>query len=141
MRRSQENDGPILAEFIKAAQAVPAASLLPLLPLLGALREQSPVGRPVPGSRRALDRWRLVQRFAALKREDPERSNLDVLKQVAREAGRIAPGMRGPSVRTLQWWVQRYNAIGDDGLAAGPAALLDRYGRRTANEPRGSVDE
>ena len=128
MRRSEANDKAILAEFINAAQAVPAASLLPLLPLLGALRGVSYAKRTVPGVRRALDRWRLVQRFAVLKREDPERSNLDVLKQVAREAGRIAPGME-PSVRTLEWWIQRYNAIGDDGLAAGPAALLDRYGR------------
>lgn len=129
MTQLRAHEGSILSEFIEAASACPEEALLPLLPLLGELRASSNAKRTVPGSRRALDRWRLVQRFAVLKLEDPERINSDVLHQVAREAGRIAPGGLEPSVRTLQWWIQRYNAIGPDGLAAGPAALLDRYGR------------
>ncbi len=126
---ASEGDQAIMAEFIEAASALPVTALLPLLPLFGALRGVSSTGRQVPGSRRALDRWRLVQRFAELREADPERSNRNVLQQVAREAARIAPGLRGPSVRTLEAWIQRYNEIGVDGLAAGPAALVDKPGR------------
>ena len=124
---ASESKAAVMAEFIEAASALPVTALLPLLVLLGSLREQSPVGRTVPGSRRAVQRYNLLRRFAALKQRDPTLSNLKAIRQVNREARRIAPGLRC-SVRSLQAWIQRYNST-VDGLAAGPAALVDRYGR------------
>ena len=102
------------------------AALLPFPGELAVLNPPATAGTV----RRAVGRLRLVQRFADLRRVPENRSwgNRAILVQVSREAGRIAPGQRC-SVRSLQTWIEAYNALTSGGLAAGWEALIDNYGR------------
>ena len=80
--------------------------------------------------RRAHGRFRVLQRFAELKAsaEYRAKSNRQVILRVVAEAGAMFPGVRC-SRRSIQTWLGKYNTVGEDGLAGGPAALIDRYGR------------
>lgn len=119
----------VLTEVVEAASRLPVFALLPLLPFLGALSRDRP--RPLTSGmvRRALGRWRLVQRFAELKAspEHCDDSNRQVIHRVCREASRVAPGVRC-SQRSLERWIHGHNAVGPDGLAAGMGALIDSHG-------------
>ena len=116
----------ILAELIEADSRVEPLALLPLLPLLGELAAGQCKPATAGTVRRALGRWRLLKRFSVLKRRHPARSNSQIMNQVNREAARIAPGLRC-SVRSLESWLRGFNSVGPGGLAAGPAALIDKY--------------
>jgi len=131
MPRESRDTRDTLGDAVRVAIAdgvflVPPIALLPMLAVLGDLQGR---GRRVTAgmTRRALGRWRLIQRYAAIRRETGV-SSRRAIRQVVRESADIAPGLRC-EVRAMQRWIAGWNAIGPDGLAAGPASLVDGYGR------------
>jgi len=127
---ARDNRDEILGEVIEALSRVPATALLPLLPWFGQLARDR--GRRLtPGVvRRALGRWRVLQRFAEM-RSSPEyrgQSNRKIILRIVGEAPRMFRGVKC-SRRSIQEWVRKYNAVMDDGLAGGLFALIDAYGR------------
>ena len=132
---ASDNRDAILTEAIEALSRLPAETLLPLLPWFGELVRE----RPHPLTRRTisycLGRCRLLQRYAELRADPGTRhlTQLDILGLVLRDAPTVSPGLRC-SVRSLQRWIKKRNAVRDDGLAGGVAGLIGDYGR-----PRGTV--
>ena len=127
---ANDNRNTIFAEITESLSRLPAETLLPLLPVLGELARDRPRRLTAGMVRRALDRWRLVKLFRSIK-TDPKYgnpSNRQALKRVSRLASRDAPGVKC-AVRSLERWIENYNRVGADGLAAGFSALLDKYGR------------
>ena len=114
-----------MAEIEAAIGDLPATALIPLLTFIVECRDRRRVS--ALQVRKALERWRVLQRFAELKRETGL-SVRRVIVHLVRESARVGSG--APlKVRTLQHWVHDWNKIGPDGLAAGPASLVDRHER------------
>ena len=127
--KASDNRNAILGEAIEALSRLPTATLLPLLPMLGDLGRDRPRPLTAGMARRALDRWRLLRLFRAIKTDLDlgPLSNHQALQHLAKVASRLAPGVRC-SVRSMEKRIREYNAIDADGLAAGFAGLLPRYG-------------
>jgi len=110
-----------LASDRKDAQE--AESLRELLKLMGADDRSL-----TPGAvHRAIGRLNLLHRYQELRAVDGGSKTYLLLARVAREAATVAPGIQC-SPTSLARWVYRYNAQ-RDGLAVGPAAILDSRGR------------
>ena len=77
---------------------------------------------------RAAVKLRLLRRWAILRESEDMTGVSDnaVFAMVADAAREADPDLR-VSTRSLRRWRDQYNAIGPDGLAAGPAALFPRY--------------
>jgi len=117
-----------LASDRKDAQE--AASLRELLKLMGADERAL-----TPGAvRRAIGRLKLLHRYQDLRAVDGGSKTYLLLARVAREAASTAPGIQC-SPTSLARWVRRCNSQ-RDGLAVGPAAILDSRGRLRKSCPR-----
>ena len=98
------------------------------LPLLA--RDAVADGRLVAASSvtRAAAKLRLLRRWAILRESEGMTGVSDnaVFAMVAAAAREADPDLR-VSVRSLRRWRDQHNAIGPDGLRAGPAALFPKY--------------
>lgn len=125
--------GTALDEAVRQLRRLSDDALVALLPVLGELAGLDPP--TTAGSvRRAWGRYRLLRRFADLRRQPDNRgqSNRALMLQVLQESPSIAPEVKC-SLRSLQVWVQSFNALTEGGLAAGTSALVDNYGRPTGS--------
>jgi hypothetical protein len=83
--------------------------------------------------RRAMGRFKLLQRFAELRHQARTHRHLrgpDVIAIVLTEAPRIAPGVQCSKRSLWRWWAA-FRAVGPDGLPRGIVSLLDSKGRRS----------
>jgi hypothetical protein len=145
--KANDNRDAILSEATETLSRLPTEALLPLLPFLGELSRERP--RPLTAGmvRRALDRWRLLELFRAMKLETPDLSNRQIILRVTHRVASWGgpPGQRAArprilGARTLERWVQEYNQVGPDGLAAGFAALIDGVGRPSRSPFQGPLN-
>lgn len=120
----------LLTELAHAASRVPTDLLVPLLSMTAELSGRQGTPRSAGTLRRAIERGRILQRFAELRR-DPKCTgwdNLRLLRELLTEVRRRFPQMKC-STRTLQRWIHDWNSTADGGLARGFVALIDAYGR------------
>lgn len=120
----------IKAEIAFAASQLPAPALVPALGFFGDLAKASDQRRATPNMvRRAISRWRLLQRFSRL-RSSPVHSRRSNHYIVAKLLDRTVYGVAGRktcSIRSVEALIQRYNTVGENGLAGGLSALVDGY--------------
>jgi len=112
----------VLRGRVYAVGDLPASALIPLLVFIVECRDRRRVS--ALQIRRALERWRVLQRLAALKRE----TGLSVRKVIVHMVRASARGDTGRKLksRTLQTWVKAWNTPGPGGLAPGPASEIGR---------------
>ena len=105
--------------------------LIAWLPLLTEAASTS-----APASARMVTRFTekldYLWQWAALREAKPDTDDHTLFRRTAEFIQAADPTAR-VSARSLRKWRDDYNRIGPDGLAAGPAALLDRY----TNVPQG----
>lgn len=79
---------------------------------------------------RLIDRYRMLMRFAELRRGDPDASERKLIDQVLREERNARPDIRA-SQSSIRRWQRMWNDRTPDGLARALVGLLDTQGRRT----------
>ena len=78
--------------------------------------------------------------WAALREATPGPNDQALFRRMAEFIQAADPAAR-VSARSLRKWRDDYNRIGPDGLAAGPAALLDRYTNVPQGRPTASKED
>lgn len=135
MQRSEaiENSeirGELLDEILNATGVLSVEALVPIPGLIRELGASADHPATPNTVRRFIGRLRVLRRYAEL-RGDPANAKLSdaaIIRQVARDASAIAPGLNA-SVRAVRLWITKHNRVNSTGLAGGWNALIDRYGR------------